>query len=135
MTRRELILSRALRRPDSPLHALADDLASNFDFVLVKDTHREARLKDIADSLAEGTITFPDLEVLLQVADIGVEKVDIEETDLPRQMRRALRRFMREIRERSTKSMTVTMTRTRTNWMKTSSRRWPDGSGSLTADR
>lgn len=99
VTRRELVLSRALLLPDSPLHALAEDLAMNFDFVLVKDSHRESRLKDIADSLAEGTITFSDLEVLLQVADIGVVKVDIEETNLPEHMRRAFKRFMKDIRE------------------------------------
>lgn len=99
VTPRELVLSRALLLHDSSLHALADDLESSFDYVLVKDSHREARLKDIADSLSEGTITFPDLEVLLQVADIGVEKVDIEETNMPEHIRRALSRFMRDMKD------------------------------------
>ncbi len=99
VTRRELVLSRALLLEDSPLHPLAHELARCFDFVLVKDSHREARLKDIADSLAEGTITFSDLEVLLQVADIGVVKVDIEETNLSEHVRLALRRFIKAVSE------------------------------------
>lgn len=99
VTPRELVLSRALLLHGSPLHALVRGLASSFDYVLVKDSHREARLKDIADSLAEGTITFSDLEVLLQVADIGVEKVDIEESNMPEHVRRALKRFMRDVND------------------------------------
>ncbi|MDF9878494.1 AAA family ATPase [Cellulosimicrobium cellulans] len=100
VTERELVLSRALLLRDSPLHPLSQALVSGFDCVLVKDSHREARLTDIADSLAEGTISFADLEALLQVADIGVVKVSIEETNIPENIRRALRRFTRELREK-----------------------------------
>ncbi|MPM15012.1 hypothetical protein SDC9_61377 [bioreactor metagenome] len=99
VTGRELVLSRALLLPDSPLYPVAHDLASGFDCVLVKDSHREARLSSIADSLAEGTITFTDLEALLQVADIGVAKVSIEETNIPERVRRALGRLLRDLRE------------------------------------
>jgi AAA15 family ATPase/GTPase len=99
VTGRELVLSRALLLRESPLHAVAQGLVSGFDCVLVKDSHRAARLSSIADSLAEGTITFADLEALLQVADIGVVKVGIEETDIPDHVRRALNRFQRELRE------------------------------------
>lgn len=98
VTGRELVLSRALLLPDTPLHAIAKDLVDGFDVVLVKDSHREARLKNIADSLAEGSITFPDLESLLQVADIGVAKVSIEERDIPDRVLRALMRFSRDLR-------------------------------------
>jgi len=98
VTPRELVLSRALLLTDTPLHAIAHDLVAHFDAVLVKDSHREARLRDIADSLAEKTITFADLEVLLQVADIGVVKVDIEETNIPERIRRALVQFQRDLR-------------------------------------
>ncbi|MDI2028553.1 ATP-binding protein [Saccharopolyspora sp. TS4A08] len=97
VTKRELVLSRSLLLHDSPLHAIAQDLTSSFDYVLVKDSHREARLTNIADSLAEGAITFADLEALLQVADIGVVKVDIEETKIPEHIRRALRRWVRDV--------------------------------------
>lgn len=99
VTGRELVLSRALLLHDSLLHPVAHALISGFDCVLVKDSHREARLSNIADSLAEGTITFGDLEALLQVADIGVAKVSIEETNIPDHVRRALHRFRRELRE------------------------------------
>ncbi|MFD6859102.1 ATP/GTP-binding protein [Rhodococcus sp. NPDC060090] len=99
VTERELVLSRALLLRDSPLHSLARGLVSGFDCVLVKDSHREARLSSIADSLAEGSITFFDLEALLQVADIGVVKVSIEETNIPEHVRRALHRLRRELRE------------------------------------
>lgn len=99
VTGRELVLSRALLLHDSPLHPVAHGLVSSFDCVLVKDSHRAARLSSIADSLAEGTITFTDLEALLQVADIGVVKVSIEETNIPDHVRRALHRFRRELRE------------------------------------
>lgn len=99
VTGRELVLSRALLLHDSPLHPVAHSLVSGFDCVLVKDSHREERLSNIADSLAEGTVTFADLEALLQVADIGVVKVSIEETDIPDHVRRAFRLFRRELRE------------------------------------
>lgn len=99
VTGRELVLSRALLLHGSPLHSVARDLASRFDFVLVKDSHREARLKEIADSLSEGTITFADLEALLQVADIGVANVSIEERDIPERVRSAILRFERDLQD------------------------------------
>jgi len=98
VTGRELVLSRALLLHDSPFHGVAHDLATSFDAVLVKDSHREARLKSIADSLADGNITFADLEALLQAADIGVVKVGIEERNIPEQVRRALRRYLRDLK-------------------------------------
>ncbi|UGT64201.1 AAA family ATPase [Nocardia asteroides] len=100
VTGRELVLSRALLLRDSSLFPLADDLVAGFDCVLVKDSHREARLSNIADLLAEGSITFADLEALLQVADIGVVKVGIEETEIPDHIRRALSRIRHELREK-----------------------------------
>lgn len=98
VTPRELVLSRALLLGDTPLHDIAHDLVSHFDAVLVKDSHREARLRDIADSLAEKSITFADLEALLQVADIGVVKVAIEETNIPEHVRRAFVQLQRNLR-------------------------------------
>lgn len=99
VTPRELVLSRALLLRGTPLHAVAQDLVSHFDAVLVKDSHREARLRDIADSLAEQTITFADLVALLQVADIGVVNVAIEERNIPERIRRAVLTLTRELRE------------------------------------
>lgn len=99
VTERELVLSRALLLRDSTLRPVARDMVSGFDCVLVKDSHREARLSSIADSLAEGTITFGDLEALLQVADIGVVKVSIEETKIPERVRHLFRQLRRDRRE------------------------------------
>lgn len=103
VTPRELVLSRALLLKDTSLHAFAHDLVEGFDIVLVKDSHRAARLRSLADSLADGDVTFADLEALLQVADIGVLKVDIEEKNIPERIRRAVRRFERDLREEEDK--------------------------------
>lgn len=93
---RELVLSRALVLPTSPLHAIAKQITTRFDAVLVKDSHREARLRDLTDSLVEKSITFDELELLLQVADIGVTKVAIKEHNLPMALMQAVARFRRE---------------------------------------
>ncbi|MFB9775242.1 AAA family ATPase [Brevibacterium otitidis] len=98
VTPRELALSRARLLPASPLHGIAEALVSSFDAVSVKDSHREARLIDIADALANGAISFADLLLLLQAADIGVTNVEIEEADLPEHVRKAVMRFMSDIR-------------------------------------
>ncbi|MEB4613696.1 AAA family ATPase, partial [Leucobacter sp. M11] len=98
VTPRELVLSRALLLKGSAIHAFAHDLVESFDIVLVKDSHRTARLRSLADSLADGDVTFADLEALFQVADIGVMKVDIEETNIPERIRRAVLRFERDLR-------------------------------------
>jgi AAA15 family ATPase/GTPase len=103
VTGRELVLSRALLLHDSRLYHIASELISAFDCVLVKDSHREERLSNIADSMAEGAITFADLEALLQVADIGVVKVGIEETKIPDHMHRALSRLLVDLRNEEDK--------------------------------
>lgn len=96
VTPRELVLSRALLLEDSPLHSFAHDLVESFDIVLVKDSHREARLSSIANSLVDDDVALADLEALLQIADIGVMKVDIEVKNLPEMLRLLLRRMFRE---------------------------------------
>ncbi|WP_058234216.1 AAA family ATPase [Devriesea agamarum] len=103
VTPRELVLSRALLLKDSPIHAFARDLVESFDVVLAKDSHRTARLSGLADSLAYREITLAGLVTLLQVADIGVMKVDIEETNFPERIYRAIRRFARDLSEEGDK--------------------------------
>lgn len=97
VTRRELILSRALLLGQSPLASVAEDLNRSFEIVTVQDSDRARRLESITDSLTEGSLTFDDIVALLQVADIGVEKVDIHEADLPKNFQQALERFRRAI--------------------------------------
>ncbi|PPF46730.1 AAA family ATPase [Pseudoclavibacter sp. AY1F1] len=96
---RELALSRAhvLRLPK--LFEIAADLIEHLDFVLVSTTHREGRLRSIAESLGDGGITFADLEALLQVADIGVTKIGLEEREYPfdvRELSKAIAKLMRD---------------------------------------
>ncbi|WP_158239381.1 ATP/GTP-binding protein [Brachybacterium sp. UMB0905] len=98
VTDRELVLSRALHFPQSPLHDVARRLVDEFDVVLVKDSYREARLSMIADMLASGAIDVDDLQALLRIADIGVTAVRIEEQDLPQAFRAALAQFHRSLR-------------------------------------
>lgn len=95
---RELVLSRALLLEDSPLKRFALKLLAGFDVVLVKDSHRAARLRRLADLLVEGDVTFSDLEALLRVADIGVTKVRVEEKNIPEHFRLAFLRFQRQLR-------------------------------------
>ena len=97
VTPRELVLSRALQFKGYPFQQIAADMVASFDIVLVRESHRSARLAGIADSLADGDITFRDLEALLAVADIGVEKVAVEERNIPEPIRRALSRLHRDL--------------------------------------
>lgn len=109
VTARELVLSRALVLGDSALSPLSNALVSGMDVVLVKDSHREARLRSIADSLTDGNIDFADLEALLQVADIGITKVSIEEMNIPEHVRSALRRFRKDLRSGDDEDAAVQM--------------------------
>jgi hypothetical protein len=94
---RELALSRALVIGDDVLAPIARDLTESFDIVSVKDVHRESRLRSIAESLVDGSVSPLDIETLLQVADIGIQKVTVEEDDLPAHVRKALAQFKRAL--------------------------------------
>lgn len=94
VTSRELVLSRALQLPQSAFHGIAKALVDHFDVVLVHHSYRESRLKVIADMLADGAVSFADLQSLLHVADIGVDKVSLEERNLPEHVFRAYKRFI-----------------------------------------
>lgn len=96
VTPRELVLSRALLIPGSVLHDIAVGLVSSYDFVSVKDSHREARLADIADSLLEKTIDANDMVALLMAADIGIQQISADEEDLPESFQRLVRALMKE---------------------------------------
>lgn len=98
-TQRELVLSRARLLNHPALGGIADALVDSFDAVLVNHDHREARVRDLADALAESSISFDDVQALLQIADIGVVEVGIEERDTPAYIRRAFRNYLRELRQ------------------------------------
>ncbi|WP_157156769.1 ATP/GTP-binding protein [Diaminobutyricimonas sp. LJ205] len=99
---RELALSRAYVLEHPQLFPIATDLIASFDIVSVKDSHREVRLRNIAESLVDGSITSLDIETLLQVADIGIRAVTVEEKDLPERVQRALQLFKRAMNEGDT---------------------------------
>ena len=100
VTARELIMSRAVLLDHKQLSKIGRDLVDTFDSMSVKDTHRERRLASITESLANGLITFDDIVTLLQVADIGVENVDVQEDALPVEVQSFVKNF-KELFERS----------------------------------
>lgn len=91
VTERELVLSRARMLHHPVLGDVGEHLVESFDSMTVKDTHRERRLASITESLANGSITFDDIVTLLQVADIGVEAVDLQEDSLPVEIQEVFR--------------------------------------------
>lgn len=97
VTERELALSRAFLLKHPQLYPIAMDLIESFDIVSVKDAHREVRLRNIAESLVDGSVSPLDIETLLQVADIGIREVTVEENDLPVHIRKALAQFRRAL--------------------------------------
>ncbi|MGQ5696206.1 AAA family ATPase [Rhodococcus erythropolis] len=104
VTDRELLLSRAILLHHPVLGKIGTDLVDSFDSMTVKDTHRERRLASITESLANGSITFDDIVTLLQVADIGVEEVNIQEDALPTDVQEVFKGIKALIEERTRES-------------------------------
>ncbi|RRD04737.1 ATP-binding protein [Arachnia propionica] len=99
VTDRELLLSRALLLTDSPFHAVAKDLVEHWDQVSVKDSHRAARLRMLADMLVAKMVSFADIEALLQVADTGVVRAGVQETEMPEHIRRLFQKVRTVLNE------------------------------------
>ena len=74
---RELILSRALvlNRKDI-LQEISENIIRGIDFILL-NRDQQSRIDAIVKALAENSISFEELETLLQIADIGIQKVDL----------------------------------------------------------
>lgn len=74
---RELILSRALvlNRKDI-LQEISESIIRGIDFILL-NRDQQSRIDAIVKALAENSISFEELETLLQIADIGIQKVDL----------------------------------------------------------
>lgn len=83
LSARELILSRALRVTDSPLHGLATHLINHFDWITTRPDEREGRLSEIEEAVADGTYSKEQILSLLQVADIGVTDIGLVEDVYP----------------------------------------------------
>lgn len=74
---RELILSRALvlKRKDI-LQEISESIIHGIDFILL-NRDQKSRIDSIIEDLAENAISFEELELLLQVADIGIQTVGL----------------------------------------------------------
>ena len=93
ITRRELILSRALLLGHPVLAPLGRSLTQGVEMVPLGDVHRERRLHAISEALAAGEIELDELVTLLQIADIGIESVEPREENLPPEFVSALEQF------------------------------------------
>jgi hypothetical protein len=74
---RELALSRALvlKRKDV-LQEISESIINGIDFILL-NRDQKSRIDSIAEDLAENAMSFEELELLLQIADIGIQKVGL----------------------------------------------------------
>ena len=93
VTQRELALSRAVLLRHPQLAAIGRGLAEHFDIAPLGDIHRERRLRGITESLADGVLDFNDIVTLLQIADIGVERVAMREETPPREAMEVVRKI------------------------------------------
>ncbi len=89
-TPRELFLSRAASMGHGGLTPMHDALVSGIDVVRFGDHHRTHRLSSIIDALVDGSVTLAEINLLLQVADIGISAVKVREDQLPEPVRQFL---------------------------------------------
>ena len=105
VSHRELVLSRAatLGRQDI-LGSVAHAITHKIDFVLLSERDQQMRIEAIINALVELSITRDDIAQLLQVADIGIQKVDIWQSEdnidvdnLPQDMPRTVQQMILQI--------------------------------------
>lgn len=96
---RELVLSRALVIDHPQLGDVAHAIGTRIDVVRVGDDHRTYRLSAITDGLAEGRLSEDEIVRILQIADVGIEAVDVSVAELPEHVREVFE----AIRSRATK--------------------------------
>lgn len=77
VTNRELILSRALTlKRNDVIQNISEKISNGIDFVfLAKD--QKSRINSIVRDLDNKSISFEEIESLLQIADIGIQKVKL----------------------------------------------------------
>ncbi|MGP9726222.1 AAA family ATPase [Glutamicibacter sp. AOP3-A1-12] len=93
VTRRELILSRAILLEHEELTGLGKSLLDGIELAPFGDTNRERRLASITDSLLQQEMSFEDLTTLLQVADIGVRSISVKKDQAPPEAVRLMKIF------------------------------------------
>ncbi|MCL2850410.1 MAG: ATP-binding protein [Micrococcales bacterium] len=94
-TSRELFLSRAANLGHDGVVPVHDAIGSGIDIVRFGDHHRSHRLSAVIDALVDGSVTPEQINVLLQVADIGITTVQIREDQMPEHVRQAISRLER----------------------------------------
>ncbi|MCL2465861.1 MAG: ATP-binding protein [Micrococcales bacterium] len=92
-TSRELFLSRAASMGHEGVVAVHNAIISGIDIVRFGDHHRSHRLSAVIDALVDGSVTPEQINVLLQVADIGITTVQLREDQMPEQVRQAISRL------------------------------------------
>lgn len=86
----ELFLSRAALLEHPQLGLVANAITEDIDLALFGDPHRHGRVHSIIEALVEGTTSLDNIATLLQVADIGIERVGLREEEMPQQLKRLL---------------------------------------------
>ncbi|MDP9806731.1 AAA15 family ATPase/GTPase [Trueperella bonasi] len=80
---KELVLSRVLRVNRGVLTAISEAMLDGLTIFNVGDEERDKRLSNITGQLAAGRLRFHDLVDLARIADVGVEEISVEETEVP----------------------------------------------------
>lgn len=104
VTRRELILSRALLLEHAELTKISRSILEGIELAPFGDTNRERRLASITESLLQQEMSFEDLTTLLQVADIGVRSVAVKEDQAPPEAMRLIKLFAELVDSEAEKS-------------------------------
>lgn len=84
-TRDELFLSKGASSNHEQLKTLQSAIVDGLIITRFGDGDRENRLSAITEGLARGTLQPNDVVTLLQVADVGIEGVEVRQDDLPAQ--------------------------------------------------
>ncbi len=83
ITRRELLLSRAVLMEHPVLAPIGRALLEDLDVIRVGDHDRERRLRGLIDALASGDVDFEGIATMLRIADIGIDSVTLREEEMP----------------------------------------------------
>ncbi|KGF01621.1 AAA family ATPase [Actinomyces sp. S4-C9] len=93
---KELVLSRALQLEKGLLSEIAKKILGYLTIYRVGDQAMQQRLDSIATELKSGDLRLDDLVSLARVADVGIEKIFVEETEAPEEFSK----FVRELHRR-----------------------------------
>ena len=98
---KELVLSRALQLDKGLLSEIANKILGYLTIYRVGDQAMQQRLDSIATELKSGDLQLDDLVSLARVADVGIEKIFVEETEAPEDFLKFVRAVNRTMRQQS----------------------------------